>query len=1052
METLISRFITFALRHPWLIIFSTVFVTGMGIWTYTLLRIEAYPDISDTNVIIITKYEGRAAEEVEQQVTIPIERALTNVPDVIDRRSRTIFGLSVVQLSFKDGVEDFFARQYVNEKLQYAALPEGVTPELGPLTSPTGEILRYVLDGSGKYTPMELRTLNDWVIRPQLLQVSGIADIVTFGGPMQQYQVLTSPEKLKKYNLTLKQLMASIEENNLNTGGNIIERGGQGFAVRGIGTIKNARDIENIVISSDHGVPIFLKNVASVEIAPPPPSGVMGYSIPDSAIDVHSATEGIVLLKRGENTKFVLSELKTRLEEVKKELPSDIKLRIIYDRSDLIDYTLQTVTKTLAEGITIVVIVLILFLGCWRSALIVAATIPVSLLFAFILMRITGIPANLLSLGAIDFGIIVDGAAVMVEHLLRHYRQAGEHQRSKGIFDFTEHEAKGIGKEIFFSVSIIILAYLPLFTLQRVEGKLFSPMAWTLSFAILGSMICAISFVPVMLSIVYKRRFENEQYVFHNKPGWFRSRFEHAYEWLLLRLLRRPVLSVAVTGMVIVACTLLGMRMGTEFLPALDEGSIFFRCNQPSGISIHESAKLAPKIREIICQYPQVQTVFTQTGRNDDGTDPFGANRTEMLIVLKDYALWAHQTSKLELVTQIKTELQNKFPGAYFSFGQPIIDQVAEIVNGSAADLAITVTGDTLERTRQYANQIADLVRTIPGASEVGIEQEGPQAQIVIEINRENAARYGINISDIQVMIEAAIGGKSVSTVYEGTKRFDVIVRFLPENRNTIDALRKMLIPAVSGQQIPMSELAEIRMQDGQTNIYRSRGQRILTVRANIRGRDQGGFAAEARQKIASLGIPKEYKIGMGGQFENLTRASRQLAIVIPVTFVIIGIVLFILYKTLRDTLLTILCLPFGIVGGISALLLRDYYFNVSAGVGFISLFGVSVMGGVLLISAYNRALREREGVLTGPDLTEDELRQIIARISRQELRPILMMITVALIGLIPAATSKGIGSDIQRPLATVIIGGLVSCLLLIPTVLPGVYFSVTRRTLIKRD
>ncbi len=1066
---MIDKIISFSLKHAVIVILSTVLVLGLGLWVYTLLKIEAYPDISDTNVIVITSYEGRAAEEVEQQVTIPIERALNNVPGVLDRRSRTIFGLSVVQLTFQESITDFYARQYVAEKLQYAELPDGVSPELGPLTSPTGEVYRYVLQGNENFTPMEIRTLNDWTIRPKLLQVPGIADISTFGGPIRQYQVLTSPERMRKYNMTVKQLIDAIEENNLNTGGNIIERGGQGFAVRGIGAIKSLRDLENIVVAATDGVPIFLRDVASVEIAPPNPSGIMGYSIPDSNVNVNSGTEGIVLLKRGENANDVLKALNAKIEEVRKELPEGMKIHILYDRSSLINYTLDTVSHTLMEGITIVVIILIFFLGSFRSAIVVALTIPISLLFAFIMMKITGIPANLLSLGAIDFGIIVDGACIMVEHLIRTIKNAKPDERKNGMFNFAEHSAREIGTEIFFSVTIIILAYLPLFTLQRVEGKLFSPMAYTLSFAILGSMLCALTIIPVLISLVYKKRFENMDYdfkakrnivfnfigrIFKRKPKPANVEVEHRYNWyeaFLNKFLSIPYSGATLTVLVILSCIFLGMRMGSEFLPPLDEGSIFLRCNQPSGIAIKESAKIAPAIREIICKHPQVKNVFTQTGRNDDGTDPFGANRTEILVDLKPYSGWVNDTSKVDLTINIKTELEDRFPGAYFSYGQPIIDQVTEIVNGSAADLAITVAYDSLPRTRKVAEQIAAMVKKLPGASEVGIEQEGPQAQIVVDIKRENAARYGINISDIQLMIEAAIGGKVISTVYEGTKRFDLVIRFLPENRNTIDAIKKLLVPSISGSRVPMSELAEIKMIDGQTNIYRVEGKRIITVRSNIRGRDQAGFAAEVSEKIEKLNIPDDVKIGLGGQFENLTRASKQLSIVIPLTLLIISIVLYFMYRNISDTLLTILCLPFGILGGISALLIRGYYFNVSAGVGFVSLFGVAVMAGVLLVSAYNRALKNEM-----PDLMKEKdvllarlnLKKIIITTSNEQIRPILMMITVAMIGLMPAATSNGIGSDIQRPLSTVIIGGLVSCLVLIPLLLPNVYYRFVVRKL----
>ncbi len=1046
---MIYKIIEFSLAKRWIVIAITLVVSALGLWCYTLLKIEAYPDISDTNVVIITKYDGRAAEEVEQQVTIPIERALNSVPKVISRRSRTIFGLSVIQLSFEDGVEDFYARQVVNEKLASADIPSGVEPELAPLTTPVGEVFRYVVEANENYTPMDVRTLHDWTIKPFLLQTQGVADISPFGGPIKQFHVLTSPERLKRYDLTIKDIITAIEDNNLNTGGNIIQHGGQGFAVRGIGAIRNEKDIEKIVITAINGVPIFIKDVADVEIAPPSPSGVLGYSVPDEMIDNSSATEGIVLLRRGENASEVLTRLKTKIEELSaNELPDGIKIRILYDRSDLVDYTIHTVSHTLIEGVTIVVILLVLFLGNLRSALAVAVTIPVSLLFSFILMKITGIPANLLSLGAIDFGIIVDGACVMASAIVIKVKNASAEERETGVLAVCKKAAHEISKEIFFTVLIIILAYLPLFTLQRVEGRLFSPMAYTLSFAVVGSMICALTIIPVLISFVYGKYFEKHPLNnAENKKGFisrirpFKS-IESGYKKILMLLMKFPTISIGiVSGFIIIAYTITIPKIGTEFLPELDEGSIFARCFLPSGVSIQENAKYAPVIRRIIAKHTQVKNIITQTGRNDDGTDPFSSNRTELMVELKDYSGWVEDTSKKQLIQTIKNELEEEIPGAYFSFGQPIIDQVTEVVTGSAADLAISIVGDDLNFMRAKADTIVGLVKKIPGASETGIEQEGIQAQLTVEINRQNAARYGINISDIQLMIESAIGGKTVGNVYDGSKKYDIVARFLPEYRDNIDAIQNMLIPAPNGARIPMNQLATIKLIDGQTNITRLDGKRLIAVRTNVRGRDQGSFVKECQKQIgAKVDFPKGYSIIYGGQFENLERAGKRLQLVIPLTFLLVSILLFVLYKNYMDTLVTMLCIPFAVIGGVSALLFRGYNFNVSAGVGFVSLFGVSVMAGVLLVSSYKRVLK------ADSFLSKNELIILIVKASIHEFRPIMMMLLVAIIGLIPAARSVGIGSDVQRPLATVIIGGLATTLLLVPIVIPPLYYILTKR------
>jgi len=1029
---MIRKLLLFSLRNRWAVITAAVVLSLIGYWCFTQLKIEAYPDIADTNVIIVAPYDGRAAEEVEQQVTIPIERALNNVPRVLDRRSRTIFGLSVVQLTFQDGTDDYFARQQVIERLSSIELPAGVTPELAPLTTAVGEIYRYVVEAPANFTPMQLRDLQDWTIRPAILQVPGIADVTNFGGPLKQYHILTSPDKLRKYNLTLQQVIDAVQKNNQNTGGNVIERGGQGFAVRGLGAVKTETDIQNIVLTAVSGVPVYVKDVATVEITPPPPSGVLGYAVPDEGIDKEGSPEGIILLRRGENPSEVLKTLKAKIADLSEnELPAGVKLRVLYDRSFLIDHSLETVAHTLFEGISIVVIILIFFLGSLRSALVVTATIPFALLFAFILMRLTGIPANLLSLGAIDFGIIVDGACIMAEHLIRRYRNATVEERNEGIVKITLLAAQEVGREIFFSVTIIILAYTPILLMTRVEGKLFSPMALTLAFAVIGSMLCALTLIPVLISFAYEKALSTDKPMKPHKNKLLDA-LEKRYEKSLDFFLRFHKQTVIIAGVLILIMISIGARLGTEFLPELDEGSIFMRAFLPAGITIQENAKIAPKIRAVISKYSPIRYVITQTGRNDDGTDPFPTNRTEILVGLKDYKLWSDTISKKELIRRIQADLERNIPGASFNSGQPIIDQVMEIVTGSAADLAISIVGDDLEMMRKKGDSIANIVRATEGAASVNIEQEGMQAQLAININRENAARFGINVSDIQAMIEAAIGGKPIGTLYDGTKRYDMVIRYLPESRNTIESIKSLQVPSASGALIPMDELADIKFIDGQTNIYRIDGKRMITVRTNVRGRDQGSFVKELQGKIdAQIKVPKGYSIIYGGQYENLERAGKQLSLTIPLTIVIVFVFLFMLYKNMKQTFVTMSCILFALSGGIIALFVRGYHFNVSAGVGFVSIFGISVMAGVLLISALNRELYESP-------LT---LRASVQKVAVSQFKAILMMLIVAIIGLIPAATSSGIGSDVQRPLATVIIGGLTFTLLLTPVVIPPLYY-----------
>lgn len=1027
---MISNLLQFSLQNRWLVVGLSLSLMAVGYYSFTQLQIEAYPDIADTNVIIVAQYEGRAAEEVELQVTVPIERALQDTPNVLDRRSRTIFGLSVVQLTFTDGTDDYFARQQVIERLATADLPEGVVPELAPLSTAVGEIFRYVVEAPPTFSPIEIRDLQDWVIIPYLLQTDGIADVGTFGGPLKQYHILTYPDQLRKYELTISDVEDAVVSNNQNTGGNLIERGGQGFAVRGLGAIQSELDIENIVLKSINGVPVFVRDVASVEIAPPPPSGVLGYTLTDENIDVNNGVEGIILLRRYENPSEVLVNLKQRIQDLEEnELPEGVKITTLYDRSFLIDHSLETVGTTLFEGVSIVVIILIFFLGSLRSALVVAITIPFSLLFAFIVMQFTGIPANLLSLGAIDFGIIVDGAVVMTEHILRKYRAASPAEKKKGIVALTLNSSHEVGREIFFSVTIIVLAYMPILLMTRVEGKLFSPMALTLAFAVVGSLLGALTFIPVLISFVFKKGFKDPEKPLKEPKNIILDFIESTYAWVLSIALVHYKKAVIIGFGLVLLLTSFGINLGTEFLPELDEGSIFFRANFPAGITIQENAKYAPRMREIISEYPQVDYVITQTGRNDDGTDPFPANRNEILIGLKDYNLWSDTLAKKELVRQISSHLEREMPSVKFSSGQPIIDQVMEIVTGSAADLAVSLVGDDLVMMRNKTDSIANIIQSMEGSEGVDMEQEGTQEQLAVNINRQYAARYGINISDIQNMIEAAIGGKNISVLYEGSKRYDIVIRYLPQYRNNIDEIKKLLVPSATGALIPMDQLAEISFVEGQTNIYRYNNKRMVTVRTNIRDRDQGGFVKELQSRIENeITIPKGYEIIYGGQYENLERASARLMLIIPLTILAIMVMLFLLYRSFSDVALTLTCIVFAIPGGILGLMLRGMYFNISAGVGFVSLSGIAIMTGILIIKGIN--LHMHEGLFNA-----------IKSSSVEQFKVRLMVISLAMFGLVPAALSTGIGSDVQRPLATVIIGGLITTLIFAPMLIPPMYW-----------
>ena len=1015
-----------------------IILFGIGAWIS--LQKEAYPDVGDTQVTIITEFPGRAAKEVESQITIPLERVLNSVPRIINRRSKTIFGLSVIYLTFEDGVDDYWARSRVLEKIPEASLPTDIAPRLAPLTGPVGEILRYVVSGSSEFTPMDLRTIQDWTIIPQLLQVPGVADVITFGGLVKQYHVVTTPETLSKYGLSINEVIEAISKNNLSTGGNIIRQGGQGFVIRGLGAIQSKEDIEQIVVNSNHGVPVFVKNLGTVEIFPMPPSGILGYAskekINSNHESVNSAVQGLIAMRRGENVSEVVGKLKTKIEEINTSLPAGAKINITYDREKLVSYTIRTVSWTIFEGISVVVIILVFFIGSLRSALVVATTIPLSLLFAFVMMKITGISVNLLSLGAIDFGIIVDSAVVMVENLLRRYQNATEEERQNGFLHLTLSASKQVSREIFFSILIIIAAYIPIFTFQRVEGKLFSPMAYTLAFAITGSMILALTLIPVLMSILYKKLFESRKQLEWHNPiyQWIERRYVIWVRFWTKNPARTVLIALTVVSVVSIGSFL---KIGSEFLPQLDEGSINIRSYFPVGISIQEADKYTSIIREKIISYKPTRLVLTQLGRNEDGTDPYSPNRMEVLVILHDYKLWSHEISKADLLSSMKKDLERSLPGVSFSFSQPILDNVNEAVTGSVADLAIMINGNDLSEMRKIGKDILSIIKTIPGAAEYGIEQEANQAQLVVELNRPEIARFGINVSDVMRMIEAAIGGKSIGTVFEDGKKFDIVVRYKSDYRSSIKAVQNLMVSIPNGPKIPLGQLASVKLKDGPTIIQRQDGKRQISIRVNIRDRDQGGFVREAQKLIEEkISLPKGYSLTWGGQFENLTRSVKRLKMVIPVTIIIIFLILYTMYKNVWDVFIAFSTIPFAIAGGLFALAIRGYNMNVSAAVGFISLFGIATMSGILFVS-YMRTLKSNPKIMT---------KKVSVRKAAQfQLRPWLTTILPALFGLIPASFAYGIGSDIQRPLATVIVGGLTSGLILTITALPAFYLMIDR-------
>ncbi|MCS7315046.1 MAG: CusA/CzcA family heavy metal efflux RND transporter [Bryobacteraceae bacterium] len=1010
-----------ALNRRFLVILFSLLLAAIGVWSFSELKVEAYPDLSDPQVTVITQYPGYAPEEVEQQITIPIERALTGVPGVIGRRSRTIFGLSVVDLTFEYDADLYRARQLVLERLRDADLPPGVEPSLAPPTTPAGELYRYVLE-SDRLDQRELREIQDWVIAPRLMQVPGVGDVFAFGGLVKQYEIAVDPMALYKYGLSIRQVAEAVAVNNENAGGSLIRSGEQALAVRGIGRLRGLGDIENVVVAAGDGAPVFVRDVARVRVSHEPPTGIFGLN------ETSGLVEGIVAMRRGENASETLRGIRAAVEELNSGgLPADVRIRPIYDRTELVSNTLRTISRTLAEGFAVVFLVLLFFLGSLRAAVLTAIIVPLSLLFAFLAMRLFGLTASLLSLGAVDFGIIVDGTLVMVECMLRRLRQAGQAEGSDPRSVLCD-AALSIQRPILFSLIILITAYLPLFTLERVERRLFMPMAFTIVAALSGALLFTMTLVPALASYLLpgSRPWNNPLL------AWLTGRYERD-----LRFLLRHGRWVAVaTAVLIVITAVLAAGLGTEFLPQLDEGVIWVRVVLPPGSSLERSAEVADRLRELARKSPEVLLVSSQTGRQTSNTEPFGPNRIELLIGLRPYSEWPPGKRKSDLVRELSERFRTHVPGAAFNFTQPISDLVMEAVTGSSADLAVLLSGPDLRVLRAAAAQTLELLRQIRGAADTAIEQEGEQAQVRIRLDRLQAARYGINASDLQQVIELAIGGRPVSTMFEGDRRFDIVVRYVPEARGTLADIGQILVPTANGGRVPLSQVAAIEVADGATIIARRENRRLISVRTNIRGRDQGSFVAEAQRKFREgVKLPPGYQVEWGGQFENLDRARRRLAWILPFTVVIIFGLLYWTFGSVRDALMVLTVIPFSVVGGILALRIRGMPFSVSAAVGFVALFGVAVMSGVLYISEINRLLRQQRRALE----------EAVLEGARIQLRPRLMLLTVAMLGIIPAALATGIGSDVQRPLATVVLGGLASTLAFTLLALPALYYLVRR-------
>ncbi|HYL55553.1 MAG TPA: CusA/CzcA family heavy metal efflux RND transporter [Gemmatimonadales bacterium] len=1014
---MIERLVSFCLRQRVLVAVAWLLVAGFGLYSWTQLAVEAYPDIADVTSQVITQVPGLAAEEVEQQITIPIERELAGIPGLQVMRSKSTFALSLITLVFRDGVDDYWSRQRIQERLANVQLPPGVTPSLDPLTSPIGEIYRYTLESQSR-SSRELRELQEWVVIPALKQVFGVVDVTNFGGVPTQWQVTVDPSKLAQYSLSPAQVTAAIQGNNQNAGGSILVHGDQGFVLRGIGLVSSLGDLGNIVLNQKRGTPVLVRDVGRVELAAPQRQGILGKD------DNPDGVSGIVLLLKGENPSRTLEGVHRTVEQLNHGiLPPDVRVVPYLDRTTLVRTTLHTVTRTVTEGIVLVCLVLVLYLGSVRGAVLVAVTIPLALLVAFIGMHLTNIPANLLSLGAIDFGIIVDGAIVVAENMLR-WHEAGPEDP---LFVQDAIDAvTPVARPIFFATLIIITAYLPLFAFQRVERKLFTPMAFTVGYALAGALLAALILVPGLAYWAYR----SPAPVYHNR--WL-ARVAAWYDRALVTITTRPssalVPGVAAAGLALV----LGAFVGRDFLPYLDEGSIWLQVQLPPGIALERASDMAGQLRTTLHAFPEVSYVVTQLGRNDDGTDPWTPSHIEASVGLKPYGAWGGD--KQALIQRMDASLA-RLPGISYGFSQPMIDGVNDKIAGAHSELVIKIFGDDFAETRRIAEAVVQTVSGINGAADVAIDQEPPLPQLQIRVNREAAARVGVNVADIADLITTAIGGKAIGSVFVGARRYDLAVRFTEEARNSPDAVANLTLATPAGARIPLSQVAEVRLGSGESTITHEMSHRHLTVKLNLRKRDLASFLAEAQARISkdvSLD-PTRYRIDWGGQFENQRRALRRLALITPMVLGLIFLLLYAQFRDLRHAGLVLMCVPLALLGGVVALLVRGMTLNVSSAVGFIALFGVAIQNGVIMVANLNRW---RERALSIADT--------VRRGAAERLRPVLMTASVATLGLVPAALARGVGSDVQRPLATVIVGGLVSATALTLFVVPALYAVLER-------
>jgi heavy metal efflux system protein len=1028
---MIRRLVDFALGNRLLVLGFALLLFAWGIVSFRNLPIEAYPDVADNYVEIITQWPGISAEQIEQQVTIPLETSMNGIPGVVHLRSFSLFGLSDLKLIFEDGTDNAWNRERVLERLSQVTLPPNVSPQMGTDWSPVGQIYFFTLRSTNpKYDPMELKSIEDWIVEKNLKSVPDIVDVASFGGPTREYQVRLDPDKLVSYGLSLAQVEQQLTNNNANAGGSFIQAGLQQINVREVGLVDRVHDIEQTVILTKNGTPLRVRDIAVVSQGPKIRLGQFARAIhkeDGKIVDNDDVVSGIALLRKGAPADPALKALEVKIQEMNDHiLPKGVKIVPFIDRSDLVHFTSHTVLHNLTEGMILVSIVLFLFLGNIRGALIVAATIPFSLLFASICLDLKQIPANLLSLGALDFGMVVDGAVVMIENIVRHMSFSNGTKTPTEKISDASHEVQ---RPVFYAIAIIITAYLPIFTLQRVEGRLFQPMAWTVAFALLGALIFSMLIAPVLASFAFAKGAKE----WHNPVMHFLTeRYARAVRWAIRR--RGLTVGIGVIGLALALYLAFGGVIGSEFLPHLDEGALWVRGTLAPSTGPDEGIRIANQARIVLCSFPEVPQCTSQVGRPDDGTDTTGFFNTEYFVDLKPKSEWRpvfHEDTD-ELIAAMQREL-DKIPGVVWGFSQPIEDNMEEAVSGVKGELATKVYGDDLRTLEDKADQIVAIMRKVQGIEDLGVFRVLGQPNMNVSVDRDAAARYQINVADVQDAIQTAVGGNALTQVLQGEARYDLVLRYLPQYRDTKEAIEKIRLLSPSGERVSLAQLCKVQVTDGGSEIYREGNQRYVAIKYSVRGRDLGGAVEESMEKVRQqVQLPTGYHIDWEGEYQSKKRADERLLVVLPITIMIIFIILYTMFKSFKWALLIMANVAMARVGGLLALLFTGTNFSVSSGVGFLALFGVSVQTGVIMLEYINQ-LRVRRYSIEDAAVEGAVLR----------LRPIMMTMLVATLGLLPAAMSHAIGSDSQRPFAIVIVGGLISDLVMSIFLLPTLYVWV---------